>query len=150
MPFYVQIDSDGICYAVTETADEIKQADMIPVSSMNAGLQLLGKRRTGSKWEEVPEEIDEPSAPSEPDAPPKTTASKLARLETQNLILMDALATVYAETLGDKADEQTLVDLYTPLVEAGRKTIEQVPEKIKNAVQGRLSAKGDGGVKDAN
>jgi hypothetical protein len=63
---------------------------------------------------------------------------------------MDALATVYVETLGDKADDQTLTDLYTPLVEAGRKTIEQVPEKIKNAVQGRLSAKGDGGVKDAN
>jgi hypothetical protein len=62
-------------------------------------------------------------------------------LEAQNLILMDALANVYAETLGDKADEQTLADLYTPLVEAGRKTVEQVPEKIKNAVHGRLSAK---------
>jgi hypothetical protein len=63
---------------------------------------------------------------------------------------MDALATVYVETLGDKADDQTLTDLYTPLVEAGRKTVEQVPERIKDAVQGMLSAKGDGGVKDAN
>ena len=103
MPFYVQIDSDGICYAVTETADEIKQADMIPVSSMNAGLQLLGKRRTGSKWEEVPEEIDEPSTPSEPGTPPETTASKLARLEEQNLILMDALATIFEEVLALRA-----------------------------------------------
>lgn len=75
---------------------------------------------------------------------------KLVQLEEQNLIIMSALANVYAETLGDKADEQTLVDLYTPLVEAGRKTIEQVPEKARNAVQDRVSAKGDGGVKDAN
>lgn len=70
-----------------------------------------------------------------------STADKLANLEQQNLILMDALATVYAETLGDKADDQTLTDLYTPLVEAGRKTVEQVPEKIRNAVQGKLVAK---------
>ena len=92
----------------------------------------------------------EPIPAPEPGTLPETTAAELSRLEAQNLILMDALATVYVETLGDKADDQTLTDLYTPLVEAGRKTIEQVPEKIKNAVQGGLSAKGDGGVKDAN
>ena len=83
-------------------------------------------------------------------AAPSPAPTELSRLETQNLILMDALATVYVETLGDKADDQTLTDLYTPLVEAGRKTVEHVPEKIKNAVQDRVSAKGDGGVKDAN
>ena len=96
----------------------------------------------------APKPSDEPLP--EQTVPSESNREKLARLETQNLILMDALANVYAETLGDKADEQTLVDLYTPLVEAGRKTVEHVPEKIKDAVQGRLSAKGDGGVKDAN
>jgi hypothetical protein len=70
-----------------------------------------------------------PLGVNSPDSKPKTSSS------------WTPWPTVYAETLGDKADEQTLVDLYTPLVEAGRKTVEQVPEKIKNAVQGRLSAK---------
>ncbi len=96
----------------------------------------------------APKPSDEPLP--EKTVPSESNREKLARLETQNIILMDALATVYVETLGDKADDQTLTDLYTPLVEAGRKTVEQVPEKIKDAVHGRLSAKGDGGVKDAN
>jgi hypothetical protein len=87
----------------------------------------------------APKPSDEPLP--EQTVPSESNREKLARLETQNLILMDALATVYVETLGDKADEETLADLYTPLVEAGRKTVEQVPEKIKNAVHGRLSAK---------
>ncbi len=96
----------------------------------------------------APKPSDEPLP--EKTVPSESNREKLARLETQNIILMDALATVYVETLGDKADDQTLTDLYTPLVEAGRKTVKQVPEKIKDAVHGRLSAKGDGGVKDAN
>jgi hypothetical protein len=99
---------------------------------------------TKAQFNDVRPSKREPIPAPESDTSPDVTAEKLVRLEAQNLIIMDALATVYVETLGDKADDQTLTDLYTPLVEAGRKTVEQVPEKIKDAVQGRLSAKGAG------
>lgn len=47
----------------------------------------------------VPEQQIEP----EPIEPPETLEQKLARLEQDNLILMDALATVYEEILAIKS-----------------------------------------------
>lgn len=137
--FYAQLNEENICIGISQLSGEVKAENMIEIETHDVG--LLNKRWTRQGWEEVPRPEQEAPAP---------TVDRLARLETQNLILMDTLATVYVETLGDKADDQTLTDLYTPLVEAGRKTVGQVPEKIKDAVQGRLLAKGDGGVKDAN
>ena len=150
-------------YAIVPAVDGMPQIGQrhlhsgISISGTEAVVWCNGEPEEGWRVlteEEYREEVKRITGayPVEPEtAPePETVEQKLSRLEAQNLILMEALATVYAETLGDKADDQTLTDLYTPLVEAGRKTVQQVPEKIRSAVQGRLSAKGDGGVKDAN
>lgn len=79
----------------------------------------------------------EPIPAPEPGTPPETTASKLASLKTQNLILMDVIADLYEELLPDKGQ----ADLYAALVAAGRRTINDIPEKLKDAVQAGLKVK---------
>jgi hypothetical protein len=49
--FYAQINPDGICYSVTNPYGPIIQADMISIDSCDDS--LLGKRWTGSTWEDV-------------------------------------------------------------------------------------------------
>jgi hypothetical protein len=59
MPYYAQIDEQGICFAVTQTAGQIEQADMIPIESLDE--TRLGMKRVGDTWEPVPEEpLSEP------------------------------------------------------------------------------------------
>ena len=56
-------------------------------------------------WQPITEEewlAVQPPEP-EPTEPPETTEQKLARLEEQNLILMDALATTFEEVLALRA-----------------------------------------------
>lgn len=53
MPYYAQIDENGICFAVTETAGQIDQPDMIEIETFDEG--LLGMKRVGDTWETVPE-----------------------------------------------------------------------------------------------
>lgn len=50
--FYAQIDVDGICYAVTQTTCEIIGSTLIVLPSYD--LSVIGKRWTGSHWEDVP------------------------------------------------------------------------------------------------
>lgn len=58
---YAQIDESGICYAVTQTTGPIEQADMIEIDGYDES--LLGKRRVGNVWEDVPVEPVEPVEP---------------------------------------------------------------------------------------
>ena len=52
--FYAQIDSNNICYAVTQTSGEIIQADMISIPAYDES--LLGmKYNTETKVFEPPE-----------------------------------------------------------------------------------------------
>ena len=90
MHYYAQIDENNICFAVTQTAEVVSSLDMIPIQGLNT--ELLGKKWTGEDWEEVP-------APEEPEEPAETIEQKLTRLESQNIILMDALATTFEELL---------------------------------------------------
>jgi hypothetical protein len=46
--YYAQITDDLACYAVTQTAGEIIQNDMIPISSHDTS--LLGKIWTDGEW----------------------------------------------------------------------------------------------------
>ena len=62
--YYAQIDEAGICYAVTQTTGPIEQADMIEIGGYDES--LLGKRRAGEAWEDVPVEPEEPEEPAEP------------------------------------------------------------------------------------
>ena len=50
--YYAQINDDQICYAVTQTAGLITQADMIPVTSYDTS--LLGKIWTDGEWLDPP------------------------------------------------------------------------------------------------
>ena len=50
--YYAQITQDSICYAILQTYAEIVQADMISISSYDEF--VLGKRWTGTTWEDVP------------------------------------------------------------------------------------------------
>jgi hypothetical protein len=56
--FYAQINEQGICFAVTQAAEIISQADMIGLDFYDRS--LLGKKWTGDSWEEVPVEPVEP------------------------------------------------------------------------------------------
>ena len=50
--YYAQINDDLACYAVTQTAGEIIQPDMIQVASYDTS--LLGKIWTDGEWLEPP------------------------------------------------------------------------------------------------
>jgi hypothetical protein len=51
--YYAQINEENICTAVSELAGDMSSHDnLIPISSVDSS--LLGKRWTGSGWEEVP------------------------------------------------------------------------------------------------
>ena len=57
-----------------------------------------------------------------------TLEEQMAILQSDNLILMDALTVLGGET----------VNIYTRLVEEGKKTIEEVPEQFKAEIQAVL------------
>lgn len=54
MPYYAQIDDNDICFAVTQTAEEINRADMIEIDSFDEAILL--KKYVNGIWETVPEE----------------------------------------------------------------------------------------------
>lgn len=57
-------------------------------------------------WEEITEQEFQAMAPPvviDNSPPPETTEQKLARIEEQNLILMDALATTFEEVMALRA-----------------------------------------------
>ena len=93
MHYYAQIDENNICFAVTQTAEAVSSLDMIPIQGLNT--ELLGKKWTGEDWEEVP-------APEEPEETPETP-DRIALIQEQNLIIMDALATTFEEILALRA-----------------------------------------------
>jgi predicted glycosyl hydrolase (DUF1957 family) len=53
--YYAQIDDQSICYAVTQTAGEIIQPDMILITSYDTS--LLGKIWNDGEW------LDPPATP---------------------------------------------------------------------------------------
>ena len=68
--YYAQVNEDGICFAVTQTAGIVDSSDMIEIGSYNDS--LLGKRRVGESW------IDAPVVPS-PD--PEELPDRIGDLE---------------------------------------------------------------------
>lgn len=48
---YAQINSNNVCYAVTQTKGEITQSDMIRIDTLDES--KLGKTWTGSEWVET-------------------------------------------------------------------------------------------------
>ena len=50
--FYAQINQDDVCYAVSSTHGVIVDPDLIQLNSFDES--VLGKRWTGTTWEDVP------------------------------------------------------------------------------------------------
>jgi hypothetical protein len=51
--YYAQLNSDQICYAILQTYAAIAQPNMIAIPSYTES--YLGKRWTGSTWEDITE-----------------------------------------------------------------------------------------------
>jgi threonine dehydrogenase-like Zn-dependent dehydrogenase len=86
---YLQTNADGIVHTITHTRPD---GECVEVEIYDES--LLGKRYLDGVFEEV---VSTPTTPSE------SLVDKVARLEEQNLIIMEALATIYEENLALKA-----------------------------------------------
>lgn len=128
MPFYAEIDESNICIGISDLSGKVQTENMLELEIDSYDISLIGKRWNGKSWETL-----------DPEPAPilETTAIKLSRLESQILILMDVIADLYEELLPDKGQ----ADLYAALVAAGRRTINDIPEKLKDAVQAGLKVK---------
>ncbi len=72
----------------------------IQISDTSAYVKLREGYTIRESWQAITEEEWQAVLPVMPDSVPiETTEQKLARLEEQNLILMDALATTFEELL---------------------------------------------------
>lgn len=73
----------------------------IQISDTESYVKLRPGFEVRESWQPITEEEWLSVQPPEPEPapPPETTEEKLARLEEQNLILMDALATTFEEVL---------------------------------------------------
>lgn len=86
MPYYAKINDEGICDGILETYGALSNPDLIEIDSYD--LSLLGKKRVGSTWEDVPEPVKpEPPIPTTPtitDVMTKLTTmdSKLSSVQT--------------------------------------------------------------------
>jgi len=49
--YFAQLDSDNICNIVTQTTGTIVGPNIVPISATDS---VLGKRWTGTTWEDVP------------------------------------------------------------------------------------------------
>jgi hypothetical protein len=100
--FYAQINDDQICFAITQTAGLITQADMIPVASYDTS--LLNKIRSNGEWLDPPPIPPAPSYTAFWDA--LTTSTVYASIRTQSMtsLPMNTLATEFIALIGDAKD----------------------------------------------
>jgi hypothetical protein len=57
--YYAQINPSSVCFAILQTYAEITDEDMILIPAYDES--YLGKRWTGTSWEDVPQPDVEPS-----------------------------------------------------------------------------------------
>lgn len=80
--------------------DYVYLMEAIQVSDSECYVKMRDEAVRRDSWQEITEEEFEAVKPPIPEpVPAETVDQKLARLEQDNLILMDALATVYEELL---------------------------------------------------
>ena len=53
MPYYAQLNDDGIAVAVTQTHGPLTGPGLVAIESLDTA--VLGRRRVGSQWVEVPQ-----------------------------------------------------------------------------------------------
>ena len=57
--YYAQINAESICFSVSQLAGSISGPSIIAIDSYN--MDLLGKRWTGTTWEDVPPPPEPPA-----------------------------------------------------------------------------------------
>ena len=85
----------------------------------------------------------DPSPLPKPEIIEQTIEQKLERLErieNQNLLIMGALVDLLAEYPLPEA-RKTEADIYTELIRTGRRSTADIPEALKEAVEGQIEAK---------
>ena len=82
---YAQINEDKICVAISQAGGTISGEDIIELEMFDAS--ILGKKYNNGKWEDVYVE------------PVEAEPTQLDRIEEQQLITMEATATVYEAVL---------------------------------------------------
>jgi hypothetical protein len=97
--FYAQINDDQICFAITQTAGLITQADMIPVASYDTS--LLGKIRTNGEWLDPPPIPPGPSYTAFWDALIASSVYASIRTQSMTSLPMNTLATEFIALIGD-------------------------------------------------
>lgn len=86
----------GIDYRYLDSAIATSEAEAYVKLREGFTMRPSWEEITEEAWLELEESVQPPATPIEP---AETTKEKLARLEEQNLILMDALATTFEEVL---------------------------------------------------
>ena len=97
--YYAQINDDQICFAITQTAGLITQADMIPVASYDTS--LLGRIRTNGEWLDPPPIPPGPSYTAFWDALIASTVYGSIRTQSMASLPMNTLATEFIALIGD-------------------------------------------------
>lgn len=116
MPYYAQLDADGICRTVTHTAGPLSHsANLIEVEGLDES--LLGKRRDGKAWVEA----------NQP-APARiiTPYALKARMTSAERIGIRTVAKSSAavEDFQDMLDSARIIDLDDPALAGGLAALE--------------------------
>ena len=137
--FYAQINDDQICFAVTQTAGLITQADMIPVTSYDTS--LLGKIWTDGEWLDPPPIVIAPAPDYIAFWDVLMASGVYASIREQSFVSlpMNTLATEFIALLGDAKDgrpnEAAIQSSMGAILSVGTFTEEQLVE-----LQGALEA----------
>lgn len=137
--YYAQINDDQICYAVTQTAGLITQADMIPVTSYDTS--LLGKIWTDGEWLDPPPIVIAPAPDYIAFWDVLMVSAVYAAIREQSSVSlpMNTHATEFIALLGDAKDgrpnEAAIQQSMSAILSVGTFTEEQLVE-----LQGALEA----------
>ncbi|WP_031517465.1 hypothetical protein [Desulfofalx alkaliphila] len=96
---YAQLNKDNICIGVSTLSGKVDFPHMIPID--NSDGDYIWRKYEKGQWSEEKFKPDIEGV----EAPEESVEDKLARLEEQNLILMDAIATMFEEILILRGEE---------------------------------------------
>lgn len=96
--YYAQLNTEGICCAVSDLSGQVEGENMIPLESYD--ISVLGKKYVNGVWEEVENSLaEEPEIGATQDSQPSNAEIKtlLQTIQAQNQTLMEALAEIYEQ-----------------------------------------------------
>ncbi len=89
MKAYATINENFTCVGISELTETVNDPNMIEIPSYDES--YIHKKYESGEW------VDKSIEPTTPQLAPKTTEERLEEAKQRNLILMDAMATLYEE-----------------------------------------------------